>query len=109
MKSKISCFNKTIFKKNLTLYWPLWTAWLLLLLAMVPVNLYQYMRLHMANPLARQFSALRSVFEIASEPLLIFTFCVFAVMCVFLTKLYWPLSYFILYSKANLPVTPGIS
>ena len=29
--------------------------------------------------------------------------------CVFLTKLYWPLSCFILYSKANLPVTPSIS
>lgn len=83
MKSKISCFNKTIFKKNLTLYWPLWTAYLVMLLAMVPVNLYQYMRLHTSNPLARQYSALRSVFEVASNPVLIFTFCVFAVMCVF--------------------------
>ncbi len=83
MKSKISCFNKTIFKKNLTLYWPLWTAWLLLLLAMIPINLYQYMRLHISNPLARQYYALRNVFEVASEPLLIFIFCVLAVMCVF--------------------------
>lgn len=83
MKSKISCFNKTIFKKNLTLYWPLWTAFLLLMLAMIPLNLYQYMRSYSNNPLARQYSALRNVFEIASEPVLLFTFCVFAVMCVF--------------------------
>ena len=77
MKSKISCFNKTIFKKNLTLYWPLWTAWLLLLLAAVPVSLYQYMRLYKDNPLARQYSALRTVFELGAEPLLIFIFCIF--------------------------------
>lgn len=83
MKSKISCFNKTIFKKNLTLYWPLWTAFLLMMLAMVPLNLYQYMRAYTNNPIARQYSALRNVFEIASEPLILFTFCVFAVMCVF--------------------------
>lgn len=83
MKSKISCFNKTIFKKNLTLYWPLWVAYLIMMLAMVPVNLYQYMRLHTNNPLARQYSALRNVFEIASEPVLLFVFCVLAVMCVF--------------------------
>ena len=83
MKSKISCFNKTIFKKNLTLYWPLWTGFLLIMLAMIPLNLYQYMRSYTNNPIARQYSALRNVFEIASEPLLLFTFCVLAVMCVF--------------------------
>ncbi|MBQ8278382.1 MAG: hypothetical protein IJZ23_00900 [Roseburia sp.] len=83
MKSKISCFNKTIFKKNLTLYWPLWVAYLLMMLAAVPVNLYQYMRSYTNNPLARQYSALRSVFETASSPVLIFIFCVIAVMCVF--------------------------
>ncbi len=83
MKSKISCFNKTIFKKNLTLYWPLWTAFLLMMLAMVPLNLYQYMRPFSNNPIARQYSALRNVFEVAAEPLVLFTFCVLAVMCVF--------------------------
>jgi len=83
MKSKISCFNKTIFKKNLTLYWPLWTGFLLLMLAMVPLNLYQYMRSYSNNPIARQYSALRNVFELATEPVLLFTFCVVAVMCVF--------------------------
>ena len=83
MKSKISCFNKTIFKKNLTLYWPLWVGFLLIQLAMVPLNLFQYMRAYTNNPIARQYSALRNIFEIAAEPVLLFTFCVLAVMCVF--------------------------
>ena len=83
MKSKISCFNKTIFKKNLTLYWPLWVGFLLMQLAMVPLNLYQYMRPYTNNPIARQYSALRNVFEMAAEPIVLFIFCVLAVMCVF--------------------------
>lgn len=36
MKSKISCFNKTIFLKNVTLYWPIWGLYLVYLLLMVP-------------------------------------------------------------------------
>ncbi len=83
MKSKISCFNKTIFKKNLTLYWPLWVGFLLMQLAMIPLNLYQYMRSYTNNPIARQYSALRNVFQVAAEPVVIFIFCVLAVMCVF--------------------------
>ena len=83
MKSKISCFNKTIFKKNLTLYWPLWVGFLLMQLAMVPLNLFQYMRAYANNPIARQYSALRNVFEMAAEPIVLFIFCVLAVMCVF--------------------------
>ena len=83
MKSKISCFNKTIFKKNLTLYWPLWTAFLLYMLAGVPVSLYQYMRGYSVTPETKQFTALRSVFNFATEPIVIFVFCVAAVMAVF--------------------------
>ena len=83
MKSKISCFNKTIFKKNLTLYWPLWTAFLLYMLASIPVSLYQYMQGFFVNPGTKQFSALRNVFHYSSEPIIIFLFCVAAVMAVF--------------------------
>ena len=39
MKLKTSFFNKTIFAKNLTLFWPIWTVYLLFLLAMLPLNL----------------------------------------------------------------------
>ena len=37
MKSKISFFNKTIFKKNATLYWPIWVLYTVLLLFVQPV------------------------------------------------------------------------
>ena len=37
MKSKISFFNKTIFKKNVTLYWPIWVLYTLFLVFVQPV------------------------------------------------------------------------
>ncbi len=40
MKSKRSCFNKTIFFKNITLYWPLWGVYFLYLLNYLPFRLY---------------------------------------------------------------------
>jgi ABC-2 type transport system permease protein len=40
MKSKISFFNKTIFWKNITLYWPIWAIYLLVLLILVPGQLW---------------------------------------------------------------------
>jgi len=54
-----------------------------MMLAMIPLNLFQYMRAYTNNPIARQYSALRNVFELASSPVLLFVFCVLAVMCVF--------------------------
>ena len=36
MKSKISFFNKTIFKKNVTLYWPIWGIYSLIVVIMQP-------------------------------------------------------------------------
>ncbi|MBR4026170.1 MAG: ABC transporter permease [Lachnospiraceae bacterium] len=39
MKSKISFFNKTLFWKNVTLYWPLWSVYTLMLLMALPINL----------------------------------------------------------------------
>ena len=40
MKSKISFFNKTIFLKNVTLYWPIWVVYTLVLLVAMPFNLW---------------------------------------------------------------------
>ena len=37
MKSKISFFNKTIFLKNITLYWPIWGAYTLLVFIFQPI------------------------------------------------------------------------
>ena len=36
MKSKISFFNKTIFMKNVTLYWPIWGIYALIVVIMQP-------------------------------------------------------------------------
>lgn len=41
MKSKTSFFNKTIFKKNVTHYWPLWVAYLSFMLLGVPFTIWQ--------------------------------------------------------------------
>lgn len=46
MKSKTSFFNRTIFKKNVMLYWPIWVCYLLYGLLTLPGNLwsgYRYM------------------------------------------------------------------
>lgn len=40
MPSKTSYFNKTIFFKNITHYWPVWTAYLLYTLFVLPLLLY---------------------------------------------------------------------
>lgn len=41
MKSKTSCFNPTIFKKNITHFWPIWAAYLACLLLVEPVSIWQ--------------------------------------------------------------------
>ena len=40
MKSKISFFNKTIFGKNVTLYWPIWGIYTLVLFICQPIALW---------------------------------------------------------------------
>ncbi len=40
MKSKISCFNKTIFRKNMTRFWPVWAVYLAYLFFNMTVSLF---------------------------------------------------------------------
>lgn len=40
MKSKTSCFNATIFKKNISHYWPVWVLFLCYLFIILPVNIW---------------------------------------------------------------------
>ncbi len=44
MKSKTSFFNKTIFWKNVAMYWPVWVIYLIVLLLFIPGQL--WMNLH---------------------------------------------------------------
>ena len=38
MQSKTSFFNKTVFVKNITRFWPLWLAYLVIWILIVPVS-----------------------------------------------------------------------
>ncbi len=38
MKSKTSCFSKTIFRKNITHFWPIWCLFLLFYLFIMPFS-----------------------------------------------------------------------
>lgn len=40
MQSRKSFFNKTIFLKNITHYWPIWSCWLLVCLYRLPFRIY---------------------------------------------------------------------
>lgn len=40
MKSKTSCFNTTIFRKNFAHFWPIWVIYLCYLLLVLPVNIW---------------------------------------------------------------------
>ena len=42
MKSKNSFFNKTIFLKNVTLYWPIWAVYTLISVIMQPFLLWLF-------------------------------------------------------------------
>lgn len=44
MKSKISFFNQTVFKKNLSMFWPVWVCYLLYELIKVPGQLWSQLQ-----------------------------------------------------------------
>ncbi len=87
MKSKISCFNKTIFKKNFTHFWPIWGIYLIYMIFALPVNLWQNMSIEYSTDaytqVSRQLRALSSVLSFAIKPWPIFLMAAVAVMAVF--------------------------
>ncbi|HIT32335.1 MAG TPA: hypothetical protein IAC25_05860 [Candidatus Enterenecus stercoripullorum] len=38
MRSGTSCFNSTVFRKQMTRFWPIWAGWLLILLLALPLQ-----------------------------------------------------------------------
>ncbi len=40
MQSRISFFNGTVFKKNISHYWPLWLVFLVYLICQIPINIF---------------------------------------------------------------------
>lgn len=87
MKSKTSCFNRTIFKKNLTHYWPLWVAYLGFMLLSVPLNIWQlattewYFEYY--NETSRMHEIMYRAVNMMTEPITIFVFAGAVALAVF--------------------------
>ena len=47
MKSKTSCFNKTIFRKNMTRFWPVWAVYLAYLFFNMTIRMFLNTRNYM--------------------------------------------------------------
>lgn len=90
MKSKTSYFNKTVFKKNFTHFWPIWLvilAWNLFILPFMIYNSslsYRMMTNMTEKELARsRISDMYSLISVYTNPAMLFIFSVIAVMAVF--------------------------
>ena len=90
MKSKTSYFNKTIFKKNITHYWPIWGIILFWNLFLLPFMLYDnslqyryFTNMTQAQMDQQRLSDVTSLLQIYITPGLLFIFSVAAVMAVF--------------------------
>jgi len=90
MKSKTSCFNKTIFNKNFTHFWPIWLivmGWNLFILPfMIYNNSLQYKM--MTGLTEKELAAMKetdiiSAVSIYISPVVLFAFSVIAAMAVF--------------------------
>ena len=61
MKSKTFCFNASIIRKNIVLYWPIWAGYLIVLLACVPIRLWMklnaYVNYYMVNVTPREYKS----------------------------------------------------
>lgn len=53
MRSKTSLFSATVFKKNLTRYWPLWAAYLAVWLVVFPLQLATQLQHYNQEPISR--------------------------------------------------------
>lgn len=90
MKSKTSCFNRTIFKKNITHFWPIWTVILVWNLFVMPFMIYNSsvnyrMMSEMTEKEMAQYKIndLVSLLSIYANPAILFIFSVVAAMAVF--------------------------
>lgn len=90
MKSKTSCFNKTIFLKNITHFWPIWLMMLGWNLFIMPFMLYNYSLgyrfltdISEKELLQMKSNDLLSIVSVYMNPVILFIFSVVAVMAVF--------------------------
>ena len=90
MKSKTSFFNATIFKKNISHYWPVWVVFLCYLIFLLPVRIwsdtadYQSYYAETGMPAAAtQYQVIGSVIRGAVMPIPYFIFALVAALVVF--------------------------
>lgn len=91
MKSKTSCFNTTIFKKNFTHYWLLWLAWTAYLMLQLPLCLWlrmngngdYYYYGEVVEPGQKALAAMAHVVRAGLSPFPVFIMSVLAALAVF--------------------------
>lgn len=87
MKSKTFFFNKTIFKKNLTRFWPLWTLYACYLIFALPLDLWLSMHSNIFSDsytqAQKQILVICSVVQSALNPIMTFLFAGAAILSVF--------------------------
>ena len=75
MKSKTSCFNKMLFLKNISRFWPIWVLYLAVLIFTMPINLFT-----MTLPPNTDPDKLQALFAALSWGLRILPLCVFSLL-----------------------------
>lgn len=85
MKSKISFFNRTIFRKNVTLFWPVWSCYLVFLLISIPGVLWMHYMKYKQNLVWWEGSGensyqLEMLSEILNFELMLGSICIMAVV-----------------------------
>lgn len=87
MQSKTSYFNKTIFWKNITRFWPVWSAYLLVCLVRLPLRLFYALELqppeNVASLDAFRITQLQDVVKSALRPFPFFIFAAITAIAVF--------------------------
>lgn len=88
MQSKTSFFNKTIFLKNITLYWPIWGIYLAFVICMMPINIFLNTAITAKGYTSEQlvtakYEGYMGCVSIMTTPIICITIAIIAVMAVF--------------------------
>ena len=86
MQSKTSYFSKTIFFKNMTHYWPIWSAYLLICLVRLPLKLFIVLGADVSDsldPAQTRLDLLTESVNTALQPFWIFLFACITAVAVF--------------------------
>lgn len=88
MQSKTSYFSKTIFLKNLTRFWPIWSAYFLICMVKLPLRLFYALNAQTAELDPSQLedhllTQLQNVVDTSLQPFFFFLFSIITAVAVF--------------------------